>query len=46
MDKVIPQNIEGIGGNDRCAKTSKGYDKDSSGDKYNNYGNGGNHLES
>ena len=46
MDKDLPQDIEGTGGNDRCVETSKEHDEDSSRDQHDNYRDGRHNSES
>jgi len=37
LDEDLLQDVEGTRGDDKCAEISKGHDKDSSRDQYNNY---------
>ena len=45
LDKNLPQDVEEIRSNDRYAETSEGHDEDSSGNKYNDNGDGEHNFE-
>ena len=45
LDKDLPQDVEGIRGDDRCAEISRGHDKDCSRRKHDNHGDEGYHSE-
>ena len=46
LDKDLPQDIEGIRGDDRCTETSKGHNKDCSRSKHNDHRDGEYHSKS
>ena len=44
--EIIPQDIEGNRGDDRCPEDSERYEENGGRNKYNNYGDGGNDSDS